>query len=172
MVPLKSAIPKAVRAEICARFERTITDIQECKATFEAGPTAASRAQWAGSWVVTMRLFDSSLLREESRGGERGDRATKDAMAIWDEGLYRSTFTKQIRTRAGRRSKRTNPTIDQLHRRAVDKGAEGKIGQMAGVYDSSAVLPPATLASLTELKKLFPPRFVPLDLLAASGAAG
>ena len=39
-------------------------------------------------------------------------------------------------------------------------GIDSKIGAMAGVYDAAAVLPP-NLASLVELRKLFPRRFVP-----------
>jgi hypothetical protein len=67
-----------------------------------------------------------------------------------------------VRPQAAKRKAKREESLAVKHRRAVDLGAKGKIGAMAGVYDAAGVMP-ATQASLHLLSRLFPRRFVPLD---------
>ena len=76
-------------------------------------------------------------------------------------GRRQQLFLRAPRARAAKRARRTHAdSLADKHRRAVSQGIQGKVGRMAGVYDSPA-LAPATEETLVELQKLFPSQFVP-----------
>eukprot|EP01047_Picozoa_sp_COSAG01_P079992 COSAG01_NODE_15384_length_1344_cov_2.440964_1_plen_240_part_00 len=111
---------------------------------------------------MVTRLFEATLLRENCRGGKRDWRNMFSQIKSWGKGHYREGFLRYIRPRVASRKAARAESLAIKHRRAVDLGAKGKIGAMAGVYDSLGVMP-ATKESLAKLAKLFPRQFVPSD---------